>query len=237
MEQIYTIPVTEAFTACLEDAACGCPFCRLYDKLEEDELSIVLGASMMEPDIRIRTNAEGFCPSHYRKMFVRQRKLGLGLILESHLQQVRASMGRHAKDLLMKPGATEAAFLEGLEKSCYVCGRIERSLSAMTATAVYLWQTNPDFRKTFVGQPYFCLPHYRRMVTYASKKLSKRDYAAFFADASAIEERYAEKLQGDVSWFCKKFDYSYQDEPWYDAKDSIERAISFLGGGSPQSVK
>jgi len=39
---------------------------------------------------------------------------------------------------------------------------------------------------------------------------------------------YSEKLLGDVSWFIKKFDYRYHDEPWGDAKDAVERAIRFL---------
>ena len=53
MEQIYTIPVNEAFDAVSEKPELGCPFCMLYRKLQDDELDIILGASMMEPDIRI----------------------------------------------------------------------------------------------------------------------------------------------------------------------------------------
>ena len=41
-EKIYTIPVNEAF-----DLADGCPVCRLYKKLEENELEIILGASQI----------------------------------------------------------------------------------------------------------------------------------------------------------------------------------------------
>ena len=41
-------------------------------------------------------------------------------------------------------------------------------------------------------------------------------------------ESYMEELSGDVSWFCKKFDYRYNDEPWYNSKDSVERAMKFL---------
>ena len=37
-------------------------------------------------------------------------------------------------------------------------------------------------------------------------------------------------LTEDVSWFCKKFDYRYENEPWKGAKDSVERAIRFLSG-------
>ena len=64
MEQIYTIPVNEAFEASRDDPSIGCPLCALYRKLEEDELDLILGASMMEPDIRTITNETGFCKIH-----------------------------------------------------------------------------------------------------------------------------------------------------------------------------
>ena len=69
MEKIYTIPVNEAFDACAEDNEKGCPFCEMYRVLQEKELEIILGASMMEPDVRIKTNKQGFCRGHYEKMF------------------------------------------------------------------------------------------------------------------------------------------------------------------------
>ena len=81
MEQIYTIPVNEAFEASAADASCGCPLCTLYRKLEENELELILGASMMEPDVRIQTNREGFCRLHYDMMFVRKNRLGMALTL------------------------------------------------------------------------------------------------------------------------------------------------------------
>ena len=42
MEQIYTIPVNEAFEASAADKTCGCAFCALYEKLEEKELDLIL---------------------------------------------------------------------------------------------------------------------------------------------------------------------------------------------------
>ena len=215
LEQIYTIPVNEAFDRVRAEKALGCPFCLLFRKLEEDELDIILGASMMEPDIRKKTNDLGFCPTHYRKMLGRRRRLGMGLILESHLAEVKKKM-RSLPSLL------------ALEQDCYVCARIEKNLSAMIATAVYLFETNPAFREKYEEQPFFCLPHYRAMTDYAKKKCPRRVFSAFSEATDNIEVAYLEKLSGDVSWFCKKFDYRYDEEPWYDAKDAIERAIRFL---------
>ena len=41
-------------------------------------------------------------------------------------------------------------------------------------------------------------------------------------------DHYLAELQKDVSWFCKKFDYRYDEEPWYNSKDAVERAFKFL---------
>jgi hypothetical protein len=68
------------------------------------------------------------------------------------------------------------------------------------------------------------------MLEYASKKMPKKLYADFYDEAHEIEKKYLTQLNGDVSWFCKKFDYRYDEEPWYNSKDSVKRAITFLGG-------
>ena len=228
MEQIYTIPVNEAFEKVGESPECGCPFCVLYKKLQNDEIDIILGASMMEPDIRIKTNEQGFCLNHYNMMLRRKRMLGMGLILESHLAEVEKSVD--GPTLLGSKAQASVAALSKLEDDCYVCSRIDRNLSAMLATAVYLWETDYEFRKRFAKAPYFCLPHYRRMIDYASKKMNKRIFKEFYSEAHGIEKNYVSTLKSDVSWFCKKFDYNYDAEPWYNSKDSVQRSVKFLSG-------
>ena len=235
VEQIYTIPVNEAFDECIETPECGCPLCRLYKKLQENEIDIILGASMMEPDIRIKTNEMGFCLTHYNMMLGRKRMLGMGLMMESHLTEVKKLL--KGPTLIGNKRAAAEAALGKLEGDCYICSRIEKNLSAMIATVAYLWESDPEFQKKFDKQPWFCLPHYRRMIAYASKKMSKKNYAEFYDRAYAIEERYLNELAGDVSWFCKKFDYRYDEEPWYNAKGSVNRGIKFLGGCFGEELK
>ena len=228
MEQIYTIPVNEAFDAVAEHPEEGCPFCKLYKRLEEDELEIILGASMMEPDIRIKTNEQGFCHGHYRRMLKRKRMLGMGLMMESHLDEVEERID--GKGAFGPARKTSIGLLRTLEDDCYVCARISKNLNAMIATAVYLFETERDFYVKFRKMPFFCLPHYRMMLEYASKKTSKRVYADLFDAAHEIQKTYMQALRGDVSWFCKKFDYSYEEEPWYNSKDSVQRSVKFLTG-------
>lgn len=226
MEQIYTIPVNEAFEASAENPSCGCPFCTLYNKLENNELDLILGASMMEPDVRIQTNKEGFCQTHYGMMLTRKNRLGMALTLESHLNELKEQI----KDggLFSQPGANAVKRIEALENSCYVCRRIEFNFEHMLETAVLLWNGDENFEKKLAAQPYICLPHYKRLLNIGREKLNKKRFAEFEKICAGIVNAYAEKLSDDVSWFCKKFDYRYDAEPWYDSKDAIERAIKFI---------
>lgn len=226
MEQIYTIPVNEAFEQSGIDHSCGCPFCILYNKLENDELELILGASMMEPDVRIKTNKEGFCKTHYDMMFVRKNRLGMALTLESHLDELADEIKSNKLFGSKTPKAIPR--IAELEKNCYVCRRIEFNFEHMIETAVLLWDTDDEFKKKLDAIPYFCLPHYRRLLEYGQKRLSKKDFPVFSAKCEKIVNTYLEQLKEDVSWFCKKFDYRYNEEPWYNSKDSVERAMKFL---------
>jgi hypothetical protein len=155
--------------------------------------------------------------------------LGMGLMLESHLAEVEKKLRGPA--ILGDKRASALSAIGKLEDDCYVCTRINKNLAAMVSTTVYLWEQDYNgFRKLFASQPWFCMPHYRAMLEYASKKLSKKSYHAFYDAAYTIQEKYLKELSGDVSWFCKKFDYRYDEEPWYNSKDSVKRAIKFLGG-------
>ena len=226
MDMNFTIPVNEAFEASAADHSCGCAFCALHRKLEEDELELILGASMMEPDIRIQTNEKGFCRLHYDMMFTRKNRLGMALTLESHLADLR----KEIKDGGLGGGQGNKPIkrISALESSCYVCERISRNFENMVDTAVYLWQTDPDFAPKLKAQPYFCLPHYRKFLAYGQRRLGKKHQSVFASQCAKVVETYFDQLQEDVSWFCKKFDYRYNEEPWYNSKDSVERAFKFL---------
>ena len=82
-DSIYTIPISEVF-----EPKCGCPICTLQDILENRCIEYILGAAMMEPDVRIETNKYGFCNNHYEKMFSKNNKLSLALMIKSHLEEL-----------------------------------------------------------------------------------------------------------------------------------------------------
>lgn len=220
MEKIYTIPVNEAFDACAEDKTKGCPFCEMFRKVQENELELILGASMMEPDVRIKTNEMGFCDKHFSMMLKRKNRLGLALMLESHLDHV-------AKE---SKGFGAAKKVEKINNSCYICSRIEYHIERMFETAAWLYDTDRAFEEKIKNQTYFCMHHYQKFLAAGKNELNRKKYADFERLVSKVNETYLTELSADVSWFCKKFDYRYDEEPWGNAKDAPERAIKFLTG-------
>lgn len=234
-ESIYTIPVNEAFDSTLADEKGQCPFCVLYKKLQDNEIDGILGAAMMEPDIRIRTNKVGFCRKHFADMLKKGNRLSLALVLESHLDEINSDIS--TGDFLKTPGSGAVKRIDDLEKSCYVCEKIDFNFGKMLETAVLLWREEKEFRQKTEKQPLFCLPHYKQFVMRGQKRLSKKEYIDFYKSIKEVTLGYFGQISQDVSWFCKKFDYRYNDEPWGNAKDAPERAILFLSGDDEYNEK
>ena len=226
MQQIYTIPINEAFDASAEDKSCGCPMCALYRMLEENALDTAMGGSMMEPSVRISMNEEGFCKIHYDMLFEMKNRLGMALTLESHLNELKDDLSPKGLASLMPKNT--ASKIERLENSCYICSRVDGHFNMMIDIVVSLWKKDEQFPKKLKAQPYFCLPHYRQLLESAKRNLGKKEFPEFEKDISGVVNAYLEKLAADVSWFCKKYDYNYENEPWYDSKDAVERAMIFL---------
>ncbi len=227
-ETIYTIPINEAFDKTEAAETPCCPFCALTNMLDGNAVEAVMGAAMMEPDVRIETNKQGFCRRHFSVMYSKGNRLSLGLILESHIAEINGRAFK--KSLFDSKGEKSSAELRDIEKSCYLCKKVNTSLAKMFSNTIYIWETDDEFRHKFARQRMFCLPHYERLLEYARSGLSKKQFAEFYEKALDIEKKYIDSLNEDVSWFCKKFDYRYENEPWGNAKDSIPRALDFISG-------
>ena len=74
-EQLYTIPVNDAFAV-----DCECPICVMYQELEKNAVIFTMGPSYMEDDIRAVTDKIGFCTEHMRQILGMENKLGVSLV-------------------------------------------------------------------------------------------------------------------------------------------------------------
>lgn len=200
-ERIYTIPITEAFEQDSE-----CPLCICEKKLENDALEYTLGPSMMEPDSRIETNKKGFCVHHFTKLYnMQQSRLGLGLIIETHLAEQEAiieKIYRKHSDLIEREsekGMLETAVgrlsgkvsgtarfseemisqLDALEKSCAICSRIGNNMDRFVGTILYLFFKERDFRRKFESSKGFCLKHMKALIQGSKKSWGRENRPSF----------------------------------------------------------
>lgn len=109
-------------------------------------------------------------------------------------------------------------------------------MERMLDSVCRLWENERDFRRLFEEQPVLCLPHFSRLTEVAGLKMSKKYAPDFAKAAAALCRNYLTELRGDVSHFCKMFDYrnTGEDADWGNSKDSIERAVWWLTSREPK---
>ncbi|MDR1530979.1 MAG: DUF6062 family protein [Clostridiales bacterium] len=228
-ETIYTIPVMDGFIEGGE-----CPFCNMYRKLDRDAVEFALGPSYMEDDVRMETNAVGFCRQHYEKMHGKPNKLGLALLTHTHLQQINKDLAEllreepPARHLFGRAGGKTAdkasEHLDKVEASCFVCRKINSTFERYVDTYFYMWQESSIQDETLKCNG-FCLPHFSMLLRVGRQKLSAAAYSNFTTAVVPIQLASLKKLEEDIDWFIQKFDYRNTNEPWKNSKDALPRAL------------
>lgn len=228
-EDICTIPVNEVFAK-----HSGCPVCLMRDDLENRALEFVMGAAMMETDVRHETNSLGFCPDHFDKMCGMKNRLSLALMLESHLIESENSVFEKCKPGVLKSPAKSAEesvnAADGIIRSCYVCGRVERSLDKVLDTFFAMWKKDESFRKDVASQEFYCLPHYALLVNKGRRVLDKKSFAEFLSAVTGVTRTHLQKLREDMTGFCKMYDYHNNGADFGNLRNAIKNADSFLTG-------
>lgn len=229
-EKIYTIPVNEAF-----DEGGECPFCNMHRRLEGESVDYMLGPAYMEDDIRMDTNKKGFCAHHYGMMYRQQNRLGLALMLHTHLQTVGRELNNLAgnrkpakKSLFAKPDKNKSpvcAYIDTITSSCYICDRIENTFERYVDTFFYMWAKMPEIQDKVKASQGFCLRHFSMLVSQGEKKLSAVEYERLMNIIVPLEQENIKRITDEVEHFTDKFDYRHKDEPWGNSRDSVERGI------------
>ncbi len=228
-DDITTIPVSEVF-----EPREGCPLCRLRSTLEDRVVEYITGAAMMEPDVRMETNKQGFCIDHYRMMLKKRNRLGVALILESHLDEMEKQIYA-GPPIIGKSVKNQAKSAVKAADTCFVCNQVDWAMKRMLATVCRLWETEKEFRALFDEQTALCLPHFSALVEAATRNMSKKTAPDFMKAAATLSRRTLQEIREDVSHFCKMFDYrnSGENADWGNSRDAIERAIWYLTARQP----
>ncbi len=235
-EQLYTIPVNEAFRT-----DCECPLCQIYQTLQQNAIDFTMGPSYMEDDVRLATNQLGFCKEHIKMLYQHQNRLGLALMMLSHTDRTIAEMKKIAKSSksgqsgLFKKKEGDSLlklFSDSLEDSCYICQRIDATFDRYVATIFHLYRTDDEFRKVFEKGKGFCVSHYVLLREGAAKSLKGSHQEEFLKTLDILFFDNMQRVRDELKWFTDKFDYRYADQPWGNSKDAVPRTI-----GKMNSVK
>ncbi|GMQ56455.1 hypothetical protein AN1V17_08480 [Vallitalea sediminicola] len=230
-EKIYTIPVIDSFKENGE-----CPFCNMYNTLEENTIQFVLGPSYMETDVREKTNNLGFCNEHLTKMYSNKNRLGLALMLNSHLDNLQKEIEnlissnnpKSKKKLFSKNDNNDTkvfTYLKEKESSCYICDRINSTFQKYTDTFFYLIKKDKSFIDVVKSSNGFCLNHFALLYNEAPKYLNDSSLESFLDIIISLETKNLNRIKEDLDWFIQKNDYRFADEPWKNSKDALIRTI------------
>ncbi len=236
-ETLYTIPVNDAF-----NTDCECPVCKMYSDIENDAINFTMGPSYMEDDIRAVTDKTGFCYQHSAKLYKHQNRLGLSLMLNTHLKYTikharKLSSGTVKAPSLFKKASTNGltSFLKEINSSCFICNRVDATFDRYIATIFHLYKTDSDFQTKIKTSKGFCTEHFVLLYESAGNYLGGRDYEEFI---SILTESYIsnlERVQEDLEWFTDKFDYRNADAPWKNSKDALPRTLTKTNSILPEN--
>lgn len=237
-EKLYTIPVNDAFHKNSE-----CPLCSMYQRLESDAVEFMVGPSYMEDDIRMETDEKGFCDRHMGALLAKKNRLGIALILKTHLDRQIAETERLAKkpikplSLLKKEPSEIAKYAGDTHKKCYLCDRIGLTFPHYVDTVVKLYKRDEAFRDLYQRSKGFCYEHFSQLIESARANFSGETLREFVDTTVTLYTENLKRVADDLEWFTRKFDYRYKDEPWKDSKDAIERAVIKTNGIMPEENK
>ena len=158
---IDTIPIWDAAKKDGE-----CLLCALERRTELGEAERYLGASVMEPDVRIQVNKKGFCRKHHGMLFTMSNRLGHALMLESHMIENRERLEKswsalektgeqlkaaglgdklNGKAKAAKESAVqEARKIQEMAGTCVMCATIEENMLRYLHTFFHLYESDGE---------------------------------------------------------------------------------------------
>lgn len=225
-ERIYSIPLTDAL-----NEGCGCLLCTLEKKLEEDAAAYFLGPSLMEPDSREMTNEKGFCRRHLSMLVDGNHRLGLALLLETHVDELSKKIKlKKNSGLFAKNSAVHetAQLIFDSVHSCALCDKLNSQLSDAAGNLAYLWGKEPDFKEKFESSGELCLEHTALVLSLCDKELGGKKTNEFAAMLVRKQKEILDSLHGDLHSFTLAFDYRSSGNPSEAATASIPKAVKHL---------
>ena len=116
--------------------------------------------------------------------------------------------------------------------SCYICNRIEDSLSRYYSTFFVLIK-DPEFREKVESCKGFCVHHFAQLLEFAQKELPNSQLEWFYTTVLKLMGDNLVRVKEDIDWFVEKHDYRQAGAPWKNSMDAVPRGMQKLKGGHP----
>ncbi|WAM34710.1 DUF6062 family protein [Caldicellulosiruptor morganii] len=246
-EKIYMIPVNDAFSV-----DCECAFCYLENNFEKQCLEIVLGESVMEVDSRVETNKKGFCPRHFHMLLEQKNKLPYGLMLETHIYEIKTNFERILSSHFMSLNTQKRegflsrflnnkalrenllndllAFFKTINSQCVICERINARMKNYFDVFFFMWKTKKDFQQKVLNSKGFCLYHFYDLLKISQNHLHSTDLDQFVEKICKIELDAISQIYKNICEFNKQFDYRNANNiPAHEVRNSLINATEKLG--------
>jgi hypothetical protein len=216
-----------------------CPLCVLEEDAERTYLRSFAHSRVMEPNVRVQTNAQGFCPAHFRKLYEGENKLGLSLVVSTHLPHIRseigaaldavqrAAEGRHAPQRV----ADSASRLSQLRDSCFICGLLRSDRERYILTILYLWSRDPGFPAVFRASRGFCLPHFSAVLADASRSMKPDRFRRWLAETIPLMKGSLEALEGELHAFSQLHQAGNASQGTDQERSALGRTLQKIAGG------
>ena len=225
-ERIYSIPLTDAL-----NEGCGCILCTIEKKLQEDAVSYYLGPSLMEPDNREITNDKGFCPTHLKMLLSGNNRLGLALILETHMLELAKKIKPVKKSGLFSKDTDAVLTSQSLfnaVKSCALCDKLNMQMKDVAGNLAYLWKEENDFRNMFEQNGNLCLEHASLVISVCDDELGGKKREEFIKIILEGQKNALNELYDDLHAFTLSFDYRNTEKPSKKVNESVDSTVKHL---------
>jgi hypothetical protein len=217
-----------------------CPLCLLAEWAEETYLRSFQHSRVMEPNVRVKTNDTGFCPLHYRKLYEGENKLGLGLMVHTHLREklpliqesleamrAGAAAGRKGAGRLEEA----AASLENMHDTCFICDLLKLDLDRYAFTILYLWRKDAEFLSTFRSSRGFCLSHFLVMVAKGRRMMRADRLQRWLEDCIPLMMASLQELERDLLSFTQLHHDANRGLGSDGERTALARVLQKLAGG------
>ena len=87
-----------------------------------------------------------------------------------------------------------------------------------------MWKTQQEFREKFASQKGFCIPHFSKILKYATEGLNEKEFKEFYHTTVNMQENVQNRLYENISDFVMLFDHNNTNK---NPSDSVKNSIKY----------